>query len=156
MLDFVRQEAPNHKGSMDKLLRTLRKFIFYLREEKIADIDAEKYLTKAGYRRRKALPCFSDEELQAIFSQIDRSTDQGRRDYAVFLLALRTGLRESDICRLKLSDIDWNNRTICIIQKKTKVSIQLPLTIDVGNAIADYVLHSRYKTDNPYGKPRDT
>lgn len=150
VLDFVRQEAPNHKGSMDKLLRTLRKFIFYLREEKIADIDAEKYLTKAGYRRRKALPCFSDEELQAIFSQIDRSTDQGRRDYAVFLLALRTGLRESDICRLKLSDIDWNNRTICIIQKKTKVSIQLPLTIDVGNAIADYVLHSRYKTDNPY------
>ena len=26
----------------------------------------------------------------------------------------------------------------------------MPLPVDVGNAIADYILHSRYKTDNPY------
>jgi len=150
VLDFVRQEASNHKGSMDRLLRTLRKFICYLRDENIADIDADRYLTKAGYKRKKALPCFDDDELKAIFSQIDRTTAKGRRDYAIFLLALRTGMRESDIAGLKLTDIDWTNRTIYITQKKTKVSILLPLTVDVGNAIADYILNSRYKTDNPY------
>lgn len=150
VLDFIRQEAPNHKGSMAKLLRTVRKFVCFLRKEGITDIDADRFLTTAGRYRQKALPCFSSEELQDIFAQIDRSTDKGRRDYAIFLIALRTGLRASDISQLKLSDIDWSGKTIRIVQMKTRVALQLPLSSDVGNAIADYILHSRHRSDNPY------
>jgi integrase len=150
VLDFIRQEAPNHKGSMAKLLRTVRKFVCFLRRENITDIEADRYLTVAGRCRQKALPCFSNEELQSIFAQIDRSTNKGRRDYAVFLTALRTGLRASDISGLKLSDIDWRGKTIRIVQKKTMVALHLPLPADVGNAIADYILHSRHSSDSPY------
>ncbi len=150
VLDFIRQEAPNHKGSMAKLLRTTRKFVCFLRRENITDIDADRFLTAAGRHRQKVLPCFSNEELQSIFAQIDRSTDKGRRDYAVFLTALRTGLRASDISRLKLSDIDWTGKTIRIVQKKTMAALHLPLPADVGNAIADYILHSRHRSDSPY------
>jgi len=150
VLDFIRQEAPNHKGSMAKLLRTVRKFVCFLRRENITDIDADRFLTSAGRCRQKAIPCFSNEELRSIFAQIDRSTDKGRRDYAVFLTALRTGLRASDISRLKLSDIDWTGKTIRIVQKKTMAALHLPLTADVGNAIADYILHSRHSSDSPY------
>ena len=64
-----------------------------------------------------------DEELQLIFSKIDRSTDKGRRDYAIFLLAVRTGMRASDISGLKLSDICWTEKTIRVVQKKTKVTL---------------------------------
>ena len=31
VLDFVRRESSNHKGSMSKLLRTMRKFVCFLR-----------------------------------------------------------------------------------------------------------------------------
>lgn len=150
ILDFIRREAPNHKGSMSKLLRTLRKFVCFLRREGIVDIDADRFLTTAGRYRQKALPCFSNEELRRIFAQIDRATDKGRRDYAVFLTSLRTGLRASDISKLKLSDIDWTGKTIRIVQKKTLTALHLPLPADVGNAIADYILHSRYRSDSPY------
>lgn len=150
VLDFVRQESPNHKASMSKLLRTMRKFVCFLRSEGITDLDAERFLHNAGRRRQKSLPCFTDDELRLIFRQIDRSTDKGRRDYAIFLLSLRTGLRASDITRLKLTDINWNEKTIRTIQKKTRAAVSLPLPVDAGNAIADYILHSRYKTDNPY------
>lgn len=150
VLDFIRQEAPNHKASMAKLLRTIRKFVCFLRKEDITDIDADRFLTAAGRCRQKALPCFSNEELQGIFAQIDRSTDKGRRDYAVFLTALRTGLRASDISRLRLSDIDWTGKAIRIVQKKTLAALRLPLPADVGNAIADYILHSRHRSDSPY------
>lgn len=150
VLGFVRQEAPAHKSSMGKLLRTMKKFVIFLRAERIADLDADRFLENAGRSRQKALPCLTDDEIHLIFSQIDRSTDKGRRDYAIFLLSLRVGLRASDISRLKLTDINWTERTIRVIQKKTSAAIDLPLPIDAGNAIADYILHSRYKTDNPY------
>ena len=59
-------------------------------------------------------------------------------------------MRASDISGLKLSDICWTEKTIRVVQKKTKVTLLLPLPIDAGNAIADYILHSRPRTDNPY------
>lgn len=147
---IVRQEAPNHKSSMAKLLRTMKKFVCFLRSKSIAELDADRFLENAGRCRQKALPCFTDDELRLIFKQIDRSTDKGRRDYAIFLISLRIGLRASDISKLKLTDIDWTEKTVSVVQKKTKTALELPLPVDVGNAIADYILHSRYKTDNPY------
>ena len=150
VLDFVRQEAPNHKDSMAKLLRTIKKLVCFLRSRGIVDLDADRFLGNAGRRRQKALPCFTDDELRLIFNQIDRSTDKGRRDYAVFLISLRIGLRACDISKLKLTDINWTEKTLTVVQKKTKTALALPLPVDVGNAVADYILHSRYKTDNPY------
>ena len=150
LLDFIRRDAPNHKASMAKLLRTIRKFVCFLRSENITDLDADRFLTAAGRYRRKVLPCFNDGELRDIFAQIDRSTDKGRRDYAIFLTALRTGLRASDLSQLKLSDIDWTGNIIRIVQKKNRTSLLLPLPADVGNAIADYILHSRHKSNSPY------
>ena len=150
VLDFVRRESSNHKGSMSKLIRTMRKFVCFLRSEGIVDLNADRFLKNAGRYRQKALPCFTEEELRRTFEQIDRSTDKGRRDYAIFLLALRTGLRASDIVKLKITDINWTEKTIRVVQKKTGTALELPLPVDVGNAIADYILHSRYKTDNPY------
>ena len=150
ILDFIRQESPNLKASMAKLLRTIRKLVCFLRSEGITDLDADRFLTTAGRYRRKALPCFNDGELRAIFAQIDRSTDKGRRDYAVFLTALRTGLRACDLSRLKLSDIDWTGKVIKVVQKKNLAALHLPLPADVGNAIADYILHSRHRSDSPY------
>lgn len=150
ILDFVRQEAPNHKSSMAKLLRTMKKFVCFLRSKGIVYLDADRFLGNAGRCRQKTLPCFTDDELRLIFKQIDRSTDKGRRDYAIFLISLRIGLRASDISKLKLTDINWAEKTVKIVQKKTKTALELPLPVDVGNAVADYILHSRYKTDNPH------
>lgn len=150
VLDFVRHMAPKRQASMSELLRTVRKFCGFLRSKNIVDLDAERFLMTAGRCRQKVLPCFTDDELKAIFSQIDCMSDKGRRDYAIFLLSLRIGLRASDIARLKLTDIHWKESTILVEQKKTGVALELPLPVDVGNAIVDYILHSRYQTDNPY------
>jgi len=35
-------------------------------------------------------------------------------------------------------------------RRRRGTALELPLPVDAGNAIADYILHSRYKTDNPY------
>ena len=81
----------------------------------------------------------------SIEESIDRSGSIGKRDYAMFLLATRLGLRASDIANLRFIDIDWENDEITITQYKTKKKITLPLLADIGNAIIDYLKYGRPK-----------
>ena len=68
----------------------------------------------------------------------------------MILLALRLGLRGSDIKGLKLYDINWEQDTITIVQQKTKESIALPLSAEVGFAIVDYLKYARPISKQPY------
>ena len=150
VLTFIEQEAPRHAATMQQLIRVVRKFIVYLKDADIVDISPDRFTMKAAISRQKVLPCLSANTLNCVFSSIDTETPKGKRDYAVILLAIRTGMRASDICKLKVSDIDWHNATIRFVQKKTCAAIILPLPTDVGNALADYILHVRVQSDNPY------
>ena len=83
----------------------------------------------------------------AVLIVIDRGKAEGRRDYAMILMAAVTGLRAIDIAGLKFGDVDWRNGEIRIIQSKTEESLALPLTTDVGMAIQDYILNGRPKSE---------
>jgi integrase len=98
-------------------------------------------------RESRLYPAASPEEVAAILDVIDRRLLSGKRDYAMVLLGVVTGLRACDIARLKLTDIDWQKVEIKIVQAKTGVSLALPLTADIGEAIQDYIIHGRKKTD---------
>jgi len=82
-------------------------------------------------------------ELQKVLRCIDRSTPLGMRDYAVLLLAATYGLRASDVANLTLDNIDWSKRVIQIIQCKTRQPLSLPLTDEVGTALANYIRRAR-------------
>lgn len=88
------------------------------------------------------------EDVAKVLDAIDRLTLKGKRDYAIILLGVVTGLRAVDITRLRLSDIDWLNGEIKIVQQKTRESLALPLTADVGEAIKDYILNGRQTTES--------
>jgi len=82
-------------------------------------------------------------ELQQVLQRIDRSTPLGLRDYAVLLLAATYGMRASDVANLTLDDVNWRERTIQIVQCKTRQPLWLPLTDDVGAALANYLRRAR-------------
>lgn len=65
-------------------------------------------------------------------------------------MALRTGLRSVDILGIRLSDIDWIDDTIAIIQSKTGKPLKIPITTDVGNSLSSYILNERPKIDGSY------
>ena len=45
------------------------------------------------------------------------------------MTGIRMGLRASDVINLKLTDIDWRQRSISIIQEKTKTPLTLPMPV---------------------------
>lgn len=90
---------------------------------------------------------FTAEEVEKILSVVDRDNAVGKRNYAILMLVTKLGLRISDVRGLQFESIDWQNKTISIVQKKTGVPLALPLLEDIGWAIIDYLQHGRPQTD---------
>lgn len=67
------------------------------------------------------------------------------RNHAMVLLGLCLGIRESDIVKMKLTDIDWKNNSISFTQQKTEIPIILPLLPNVRASLMEYILDSRPK-----------
>ena len=95
------------------------------------------------YGRRQPPEVLDEDTVERMLDAIDRSTAMGKRDFAVFLLAARYGLRPCDIRALRLDDIHWREQRIAIVQTKTKRPLELPLLDDVDNALVDYLRHGR-------------
>jgi len=68
-----------------------------------------------------------------------------KRNYAMVLLMARLGLRSTEVIAIQLDDIDWRNGLI-VIRGKGGFHDKAPLLQDIGEAIADYVLHERKGT----------
>ena len=94
-------------------------------------------------RRVTSADVLPASDVAALTNSPDLATSTGRRNKAILLLAARTGLRPIDIAGLRLRDIDWAQGQITLTQHKTGVLLTLPLLADVGDAIADYLLHGR-------------
>jgi len=148
--DFMRYVSEKRPNTVADLTWVMRKFIVYLNDMTLSAVNADRYLQRPAPNRKKVLPCFSGKDTDAILSAVDRATALGKRDYAILKLAIETGLRGVDILNLKLTDINWRKCEISIIQNKTGEAIQLPLLSDMGNAVADYILNARPKSDSPH------
>ena len=72
--------------------------------------------------------------------------EQGKRDFAILLLAVSTGLRAGDIASLTLTDIDWKKKELHIVQGKTHTILTLPVSKELLTTVADYILNSRPQT----------
>jgi integrase len=123
----------------------LKAFLTFLED---ADIIKQKTLSKAvplAYPKQESIVTVLSKEAVTVLKDKNLllKTVTLVRDHAMILLALRIGIRQSDIINLKLADIDWKNDSISFMQQKTRVPIVLPLLPDVGNALMDYILNFR-------------
>ena len=107
-------------------------------------------LTARPSQRKKLMPVFSTQEVVAITDSAMKYSSLSKRDTAVFAIAQSVGLRAVDIVNLKLVNINWNSHEIRFCQHKTGVELALPLEPAVGNAIADYILNERPKTQSEF------
>jgi integrase len=80
---------------------------------------------------------------QEWLAGFDRSTADGRRNYAMALCLADLGLRVGDLAALCLDDVNWRNATIRIPNSKTGRSYWLPLPARTGKAIAEYLRRGR-------------
>jgi integrase len=66
-----------------------------------------------------------------------------KRGYAMARCALDLGLRAGEIAHLMISDIDWQAGTVTLRATKSRRQDVLPLPVETGEALADYLMHER-------------
>jgi site-specific recombinase XerD len=89
----------------------------------------------------------SAEHARRAIECCDLATPVGKRDRAILLLLARLGLRACEVLRLTLADIDWTNANVTVHGKGGHQCL-MPLPVDVGEAIANYLRHGRPASDD--------
>jgi site-specific recombinase XerD len=121
----------------------LRSFLRYCYLVGLVERDLSAAALPVSGRRRSLLPQgISPTQAKALLRGCDRRRANGRRDYAVIVLMLRLGLREREVATLRLDDLDWRAGQITVHGKGGRVD-QLPMPVDVGEAIASYLRRGR-------------
>jgi site-specific recombinase XerD len=96
----------------------------------------------AGWRDIGLPATMSSTQVAALLQGCDRTRPTGLRDFAILNLLGRLGMRSGEVAALHLGDINWRAGEIRV-RGKARRDDQLPLTVQVGEAIADYLRDGR-------------
>jgi len=89
------------------------------------------------------------EESKRLLNSFTTNLRLPKRGYAIVRCALDMGLRAGEIAHLMISDIDWRAGTVMLRGTKSLRPDIMPLPMETGQALADYLQHERPATRNP-------
>jgi integrase/recombinase XerD len=145
IVDFLRHlyHRKLDSRSVARHLVTIRHFFrFALAEGLISEDPAE---TVESPRFRSSLPMFlTVEEVERLIAQPDASTVVGLRDKAMVEVMYSAGLRVSELCKLRLSDIHYDKGYVRCIGKGDKERL-VPIGRRAVEVVRAYLGKSRPK-----------
>lgn len=148
---YIKTLAGYTYKTVEQNICSLRAFFRFLLEIEEVQTDFAAKTPMVQARKQTRIPSvWTADELKKLVEAIDRGSPKGKRDYAIILLACCLGMRCTDIKSLKMENFHWAEKKLVFTQSKTKTSLSLPLTQEVGWAVIDYLKHGRPKIDNPY------
>jgi integrase/recombinase XerD len=106
-LDYLEKERGNSARSRNTRLAAIRSFFRYVSFQEPAHGElCRRVLAIPGKRyERRLIEHLSPEEIDALLAAPDRTTWIGRRDRALLLLGIQTGLRVSELIGLRRQDV---------------------------------------------------
>ena len=136
------------RRSMGTISNILKSIFEYLYTKGYTKKNISGIIMPSAGHRNHIVPYISADLDEVIYNALAK--EESLRNKAMILLAFRLGLRDSDICNLEFTSIDWVNDKLNICQKKNDVPLSLPLLPDVGNAIMEYIAKERPMNDDKY------
>lgn len=120
----------------------IRQFLRFLESRNFIKKDIHQACFSRQNRSRRIVTTYTDKQAEILYRE-QRELPTNFRNHAAYLLALKCGLRTCDIMNLKFGSIDFNNKTIHLVQKKTKEALVIPFDTEVSNALVRYILEER-------------
>jgi len=149
--NFLAIELAHYKPSSKKTIITRIRNYFRFLEFRGVPIPEEvlKLPMSAPVWSMSSIPkTLTDKETKALLACFDRSTAEGTRDYAIVICMMELGLRCVEVASLTLDEFNWYRATVRIQKTKTHADRTLPLPVNVGEAVASYLMHHRKKSDS--------
>lgn len=145
--DYVDAAARRYQPrTVESVATSLRSFCRFLRAAGLRTDHLEDAVPIVPHRGRGLARHLDPESFERLITSLDSDSPRGLRDRAIILCIARLGLRSSEVTRLRLEDIDWHQAVVRVRSRKTGHGARLPLTEQVGAALADYLEHGRPAT----------
>lgn len=147
---YIATYAGYSKASVSYACYVIKTFLGYALKQGYISKDLAAIVPSVKVNQRANLPsAFTKDEIGRLLAAVDRGNQQGKRDYAILLLAVRYGMRVGEITALKLCNLDFVGKKIHYIQSKTELQISVDMLESVGWALIDYLKNARPNTDSP-------
>lgn len=119
---YLKQQRRNCGASMNRKLFTLRAYSNYLKLEQIPLVDTLPFRDvlkcRQGYRTRPN--ALTKQQVKTLFETMHRDTCMAVRNYAIYALMYKLGLRVGEVHQLNLENIDFDRRNITVSGKGNK------------------------------------
>jgi integrase/recombinase XerC/integrase/recombinase XerD len=135
------QPEPLSDHSINSYLRVLRAFSSWLHME---GYTAHHVLARIKLPRttEKVQDILTEEEIVTIARSLNPRTEIGARDQAIFLLLLDSGMRRTELCRLRMQDLNLDEG-YAVVRGKGKKERPVRLGARTAKAVRFYLLHWR-------------
>lgn len=140
---FVLEQSRQRPGSAGRTVTALRSLLGFLHIGGLIEKPlSTAVLAVPGWTQTGLPKGLPPEQVSALLESCDRGSATGCRDFAILTLLVRLGLRAGEVANLALSDVDWRRGEITVRGKGNRHD-RLPLPVDVGQAIVDYLQGGR-------------
>lgn len=143
--------AGKKEAYYNKMLATYRQFFDYLVKERILSTNPVN-----RFKSRKEQPrivLHDSSSIKKFINAINKDTFAGLRDYTLCILMLDTGIRPSEAIQIRIDDIDYNSKQICVRSEysKTRKERYLPISIQTLHSLQKIISYraDEWKDDIP-------
>lgn len=130
--------------TLELVATSLRSFFRFCRSQGLGSEGLEDTVPMVPHRRSGLVRHLDSRAFKEFIASLGTASP---RDRAMILCMARLGLRVGEVCRLLLDDIDWRQGVISVSTRKTGHGARLPMTAEVGKALAEYLQHGRSATE---------
>ncbi|MDX2105830.1 MAG: site-specific integrase [Candidatus Melainabacteria bacterium] len=140
---FVQEHIPGSSGTKGRdTLNAVRSFLRFARYQEYINTNLASIVPRVASWNLASIPkALPADQIERVLDCCDRSTKNGKRDYAILILLARLGLRVGEVASLCFDDIEWESGTLTV-RGKTGPRV-LPLPADVGEALSQYICDAR-------------
>ncbi|HQB32385.1 MAG TPA: tyrosine recombinase XerC [Erysipelotrichaceae bacterium] len=129
--------------SLSRNLSSLRSFYRYLLD--IKEVTSNPFLTIKIPNEKTRIPEYLfEDEVEMLLNSFDLKDEFGYRDRTIFEVMYGCGLRLSEVCNLRIEDIDFNNQLLSILGKGSKRRL-VPFYNMIRTLLENYIKNIRSK-----------
>jgi integrase/recombinase XerD len=150
-LDHLEHERHNTASTRNVRLAAIRSLYRFaaLRHPEHADTIARVLGIPAKRFDRALINYLTTEEVKALLAAPDRSTPIGRRDHALILTAIQTGLRVSELTGLRCQDVHLGTISYLFTLGKNRKQRTVPLTSQTVKVLTIWLKERQGQPDAP-------
>lgn len=134
-------ESQYETATINKKINSIQSFNSFLMKNNYTNeivVDLRKDRMKVAFGSEKQVEVFSEKQVERMLFYMQNEDKVNKRDRMILFLLLYTGVRVSELCDIRVRNIDFLTSHLKVYGKGGKIR-EVPLKLEVAEAIKEYL-----------------